>query len=423
MQQTDENMDDLFRKAAEQYPLKLDESDWDSVLNRLSTTKEINVTSTKNKRWLLLLLLLLPIGWVYVYYSFSDHGKQQSSNHSLLHQTIIGNDKQAGNNNDVLSTQKNNTQNSLAASIIISNKNISKQYLSNKQPIPVLIDNQYPFLFSMKEQKPVQAANPVEADSVQQTAASTFSTPVLSQQIINQSVEAKQIDNKEIINNVLTSADSNQTKSSSGTIIAAKSMRQVGWYASLISGPDLSSVKLQRIDKFGYNIGLLLGYRFKNNFSIEAGAIWAHKKYYSDGEYFNKTKTGIPANVTILSLDGGCSMFEFPLDIRYDFKATKKGSLFGTVGSSSYIMKNENYNYWAQTNYMPPYTSNKSYINTSNNYFSVLNLSIGYEHSLGKQGNLRVEPYVKLPLNGLGIGNLPISSVGIYIGFTHYFHK
>ena len=37
---------------------------------------------------------------------------------------------------------------------------------------------------------------------------------------------------------------------------------------------------------------------------------------------------------------------------------------------------------------------------------------------LGTVGDLRIEPYVKLPLNGLGLGSLPLRSTGIYLGIT-----
>jgi len=35
MEYLDDEMDDLFRKAGEQYPLKTSDSDWDAVLGRL----------------------------------------------------------------------------------------------------------------------------------------------------------------------------------------------------------------------------------------------------------------------------------------------------------------------------------------------------------------------------------------------------
>src|SRR5690242_10139961 len=64
MQDIDNNMDDLFRKAAENYAPKKGESQWNDILPALSenpiepsTTKKNN--SKKNTAFLLLLLLMI----------------------------------------------------------------------------------------------------------------------------------------------------------------------------------------------------------------------------------------------------------------------------------------------------------------------------------------------------------------------------
>jgi hypothetical protein len=50
-----------------------------------------------------------------------------------------------------------------------------------------------------------------------------------------------------------------------------------------------------------------------------------------------------------------------------------------------------------------------------------LNFSAGYEQYLGKLGSLRIEPYLRIPLAGMGTGNLPITSAGLNIGITRQF--
>jgi hypothetical protein len=43
-------------------------------------------------------------------------------------------------------------------------------------------------------------------------------------------------------------------------------------------------------------------------------------------------------------------------------------------------------------------------------------VGFAYSRQLGKSGSLRIEPYIKLPVKGLGIGSLPIMSSGINVG-------
>lgn len=57
----------------------------------------------------------------------------------------------------------------------------------------------------------------------------------------------------------------------------------------------------------------------------------------------------------------------------------------------------------------------------ANYFFSIFQLSAGYEFAVNGKTKIRIEPYVKMPLQGIGIGSLPISSTGLYLGITHSF--
>lgn len=115
-------------------------------------------------------------------------------------------------------------------------------------------------------------------------------------------------------------------------------------------------------------------------------------------------------------------MFEVPIDFRYNLAQNKKELFFATAGLSSYFMKKESYNYdeaaWGSI-----WPAMKTYTNSGNNLFSIINLSVGLEHKINKSISLRINPYLKIPLKGLGIGSIPITSSGINIGITVPFHK
>jgi hypothetical protein len=81
-------------------------------------------------------------------------------------------------------------------------------------------------------------------------------------------------------------------------------------------------------------------------------------------------------------------------------------------------MRLENYDYEYMQNNQPGGHNYLSYKNETKNWFSVVNFSLGYTHKLGDIGSIRVEPYLKLPIKNLGIGNMPIMSTGLNIGFT-----
>ena len=47
-----------------------------------------------------------------------------------------------------------------------------------------------------------------------------------------------------------------------------------------------------------------------------------------------------------------------------------------------------------------------------------MQFSAGYSRKIGKSTDLRLEPYVKLPLSGLGYGELRFWSTGMHVGVT-----
>ena len=203
------------------------------------------------------------------------------------------------------------------------------------------------------------------------------------------------------------------------SIVKAKPQRTRHFYAGLLAAPDLSTVKMQSVKGVGSTFGILLGYSLNQRWSIESGVYVDRKKYYTDGEYFNTKEVNLPRSVDLLNVNGICYMWEIPLNIRYNFNPGSKTAWFATAGFSTYLMSHEKYAYgWKWYGGSNVWDSTWNFHQSSQYPFSIINLSAGFEQRLGKVGNLRVEPYVRLPLTGLGTGKLPIMSAGVNIGIT-----
>ena len=81
MQDLEHNIDDLFRKAAEEYPLKTGDSRWDDIAAKMANAAMTPTVLHKNKYskqerilLLLLLLFLFAVG-VSIEFSGSENGK------------------------------------------------------------------------------------------------------------------------------------------------------------------------------------------------------------------------------------------------------------------------------------------------------------------------------------------------------------
>jgi hypothetical protein len=188
-----------------------------------------------------------------------------------------------------------------------------------------------------------------------------------------------------------------------------------GLYAGIISGVDLSSIHFRSL-KTGASKGFVIGYALNKKWSIESGLLWDTKRVYDNGTYFNPPGYTPTSGVTIIAVNGKSRLYELPVNMKYTITPGKH-SLFATTGLSSYFMRSENYDYEYTQNNQPGGHNYLSYKNETKNWFSVVNLSIGYAHSLGDAGSIRVEPYLKLPVKNLGVANMPIMSTGLNVGF------
>ena len=110
-----------------------------------------------------------------------------------------------------------------------------------------------------------------------------------------------------------------------------------------------------------------------------------------------------------------------PVAAKYNFSTRKQSSWFGVVGLSSYFMLQENYTYNYYYGSTGPVAHKKEYNDGSTHIFSNVSISGGYTHRLGNFADVRIEPYLKLPISGMGIGSLPFFSTGLQVGVTKKF--
>jgi hypothetical protein len=191
------------------------------------------------------------------------------------------------------------------------------------------------------------------------------------------------------------------------------------FFMSLLAGPDISTIKFQKVTHTGLNIGVMAGYRFTERFSLQTGLIYNKKTYYSKGQYFNTKKLYLPQNYEIKTVDGGCQMYEVPLMAGYRL-SSKKYSVIVNAGISSYLMKGENYDYFVIHNGFG-YSKSENYKNRSVNVAAAAIGGFTLRSKLSRTTTLNLEPYFKIPLKGVGVGSLPITSGGLNIGITKHF--
>lgn len=417
MQQVNDDMEDLYRRAAENYPLDTTGADWSKVQKALHQAG-LPTHGQKDRRRYLLLLLLIPLGLLADKYLVSNT-KEKGIAHQVTQNTISP--SQSNNSIDKTGTTENSEQlngpQEKQTNISGMHQHESPDvahYLQGTTSLKTQLNNTISHFeknIGANNEDSKQPFQEIAGNSIDQNKITSSRYPVNE---LNGNLHAHEISFSlgyaHTQTGLLLSSNSPANKTS---------QRDKRFYAGLFGGFDATTIKYQKVPQASYDYGIMLGYDINKRWSIEAGLSSVKKYYYSSGEYFNTAKLPVYPNTEINHIEGDCRMWELPVSVKYNFKRLSKSSFFGTAGVTSYFMRQEDYNY---TYYYPltGATSKqyyKTYTESSTHIISNLQFSAGYTRSLGKV-DVRLEPYVKVPLKGVGIGSAPLTSAGIHIGIT-----
>ncbi len=422
MQHLENDMDDLFQRAAENYPLK-NSADWESVSKKLGMEDKPLASSSKskkNRKIIPLLLLLILSGSWFIWHQFATANFQKNNSTNLPkidHYNAFNSNTK--NNIVNIATNKQTKANSLLKNKIANNKSLTAY---------PAIDSKLKasrFFYLKSEQITTNSddlKNNTTNSNIPDFSAGKYFTEIPN----NEFEEGLKINTNEIFqltkrgNRNLSEKDkyinTGNKETNNKTSIKQKAK---GFYAGLVTALDFSKVESGSFDNTGIDAGFLLGYNINNRLSFETGFIWNEKNYSSAGENFNMdgVRSAMPAGMIINSLESNSSLVEIPVKVKYNFIHKNKADFFLTGGASAYIMTKEKNNYSVTLN---GNNEKISGVYSKDNYGlpAVVNVSLGYEHEISRSLNIRIEPFLKIPLQGIGVGSLPVTSAGVQIGIT-----
>lgn len=192
-----------------------------------------------------------------------------------------------------------------------------------------------------------------------------------------------------------------------------------GFYVQVSAGTDAGSTRL-----FSYGnssitpkYGIGVGYQFNKRFGVQTGFYASNKKYVAGKDDYAAKPD--PYWQYLSKVKAACLIYEIPLTLTVNLVRKPSFTLFGTVGSSFFIMKREDYDYiydyYGQEHvYAWEYTGNR-------HLFSSLNLSIGIEKKISGKFHLLAEPSFGIPLKGVGDGKVKLYSSSLQVGARYKF--
>lgn len=193
-----------------------------------------------------------------------------------------------------------------------------------------------------------------------------------------------------------------------------KSTKSNAFFFSFSAGPDVSAAGGEKPGKTKLLAGLGFGYTFKEKLTIRTGFYSGRKIYAASPDAYNPPPDFWSYYPYLEKVEADCKVYEIPLSISYNFGRSTKYNWFASAGISSYIMKKEVYNYYYKYTPNTPTLNAKWTIQDENKHlFSVVTLSGGYQRKINNSVSLMFEPYVKLPLSGVGYGKVKLNSGGV----------
>jgi hypothetical protein len=436
----DEEIDKIIVDAANQHHPPYDDTSWKNMEQLLD--KHLPQKEGKKRAFLLLLLFLLLGGILLGIFQPWNNGSSQA--------TAINQPKTSGSANQQINTSTKNdhkptviqntaattegknavpainevdpTQESPATNINI----VTKENLTTANKINIInkrastrIKIKKPGVASLTidnssvpdktdESATVVTSNEPNTKDIETTNVEAGKSIVKAEETTDtktDSISSKENTTKElpVVNNPVPSSPKESKNPSKGF---------AGNFAiTLAGGADLSYITIKHAGKIKPILGVGINYTLGRHISLGAGLNVSKKIYYAAPDQYK-----FPGGVSYPNLTGinaTCKIYEIPLTAYYNFKTIKQHNWFAGLGISSYLMKKESYDYL----YVPPTGQPYSYLKTINNknkhYFSVVTLSGGYRYKLNKHISLNVEPYIKLPVAGVGAGKIKLNSSGI----------
>ncbi len=412
----DDENDKRIGDAADHFQPPLDETAW----QKMELLLDENLPQKEDRKRIVFFLpfVLILAGFVVFFYLYHNNdgavqqkfhtntsGNSNASTQKPNDENITASLDPESNNKKTIATTRNGVRNK-KAKIIYENENPSNDFLKtkNQNKIPgqifVADEEQKEVLHqgnNISMSKPTNSSNSDFADKNNETTNST-------------KTEAKQPTPEKNIPQVAD--EMNRPKANQKSVKhKLKDNRNFdnNFSLSFSAGPGMSAVG-NKEGKLALDFGVGVGYSFSKHFGVRTGIFISKKIYSATPEQYY-----LPGgNYNYLEkINANCNVIDIPLNIDYYFNQTRKHVWFVSAGLSSYLMKKESYEYVYKTPAGQTYTKDWAIKNQNQHFLSVLNFSAGYQYFLNQRFSLAVQPYIDLPLTGIGAGKVKLNSAGI----------
>jgi len=204
------------------------------------------------------------------------------------------------------------------------------------------------------------------------------------------------------------------------TLPPEKKQQRLGYSLNFTLGPDFSGVGANSYGT-GTFVGLGIELYLLKNLSIMMGVSHSRKKYAVHDEYTAPypgiwTYGQVPDQVDI-----ACHVLDIPINVYYSIFKDGKNRIFAGAGLSSYLMLTEEYHFEYFDTYYSNLIQDYNIRNENQHYFGILNISAGYSRNINERWGWQLEPYFKLPIQDIAAAKVRLNSFGGFVTLKYRF--
>lgn len=439
----------LFRKKSEEYNISYREEDWLNLEKQLDA-HDMKLYYRRRLRWLAAasILILSLIG----YYTIQNHNKINQLTEQLNQTEQIQQNDQTTDSNSredlVLAENESDEQSDPIEDIEETSNGVTtneNQSTEQNQAADIFSENNSEIITATSEEE-------TEADQTENIPRRTFAEA--TQTIRERPVEPNELfPNRSSIlafdsfenqpqpvelrggeSNVRYESDGGDSNISPSAMINGPLSVQNGFNSStdayptesnfaigFVISPDLSTAGgVSNFYNPGFKGGILAEYSISKNFSLISGLTISNLKYKADGQAYNPPQGWnygqMPSQTRAI-----CVVLDIPLNLKANLFNFDRSRIFATAGLSSYIMLNEDYRFRYDNSDQAGLDSSWSDATGTRHWFSNAGFSIGIEYDLSPNWSLRAEPHIKVPLKGVGWGDVELYSMGSFVSLNYRF--
>lgn len=279
-----------------------------------------------------------------------------------------------------------------------------------------------------KDDTPLTSKNRVDVSGIlnnekqiQSSSVSKPTAPFVVAGLVNKITDAKSgVISENVSNPPETTKPDAATDSTKSAVKEPQPQLLSKFGITLVLGPDFSTVSFVRPEKASTNVGVIVSYHFTNRWAISTGIVRARKVYGAKPDDYHPGTDYWQGRHLPDDINAVCAVLDIPVNVKYTIIMQPRQAVYVQTGLSSYFMRSEDYRY-DYTNYGKPYSQHWVVKNQNQHLFRVLNVSAGYSRQVGPGISVGAEPFIKIPLAGIGAGKVNLTSMGLFFTLGYRF--